>query len=58
MRKRIRKKLEELEKYPKRGNHLKYSVFWELRVGNYKIIHEIDKKEKKVVIIYPYLLIG
>ena len=50
VRKRIRKKLEELKKYPERGNHLKYSVFWALRVGNYRIIYEID--EKKVIILF------
>jgi mRNA-degrading endonuclease RelE of RelBE toxin-antitoxin system len=34
VRKRIRKKLEELKQYPERGNHLRYSAFWALRVGN------------------------
>jgi hypothetical protein len=38
VRKRIRKKLEELKKYPERGNHLKYSAFWALRIENYRII--------------------
>ena len=52
MRKRIRKKLEELQKYPERGNHLRYSVFWSLRVGDYRIIYEIDKKEQKVIILF------
>jgi hypothetical protein len=37
VRKRIRKKPEELKKYPERGNNLKYSVFWALRVGNYSL---------------------
>ncbi len=52
MRKRIRKKLEELQKYPERGNHLRYSVFWSLRVGDYRIIYEINKKEQKVIILF------
>lgn len=52
MRKRIRKKLEELQKYPERGNHLRYSVFWSLRVGDYRIIYEIDKKEQKVIVLF------
>ncbi|MBU7011691.1 MAG: type II toxin-antitoxin system RelE/ParE family toxin [Theionarchaea archaeon] len=52
MRKRIRKKLEELQEYPERGNHLRYSVFWSLRVGDYRIIYEIDKKEQKVIILF------
>jgi len=52
MRKRIRKKLEELQKYPERGNHLRYSVFRSLRVGDYRIIYEIYEKEKKVIILF------
>ena len=52
MRKRIRKKLEELQKCPERGNHLRYSVFWSLRVGDYRIIYKIDKKEQKVIILF------
>lgn len=52
MRKGMRKKLEELQKYPERGNHLRYSVFWSLRVGDYRIIYEIDEKEQKVIILF------
>ena len=52
MKKRIRKKLEELQQYPERGNHLRYSEYWSLRVGDYRIIYEIDKKEQKVIILY------
>ena len=52
IRKRIRKKLEELQQYPERGNHLRYSVFWSLRVGDYRIIYKIDKKEQKVIILF------
>ncbi len=50
--KRIRKKLEELKKYPERGNHLKYSAFWSLRIGDYRIIYEVNKKEQKIVILF------
>ncbi len=52
VRKRIRKKLEELKQYPERGNHVRYSAFWSLRAENYRIIYEIDKKEKKVIILH------
>jgi len=52
IKKRIRRKLEELQESPERGNHLKYSVFWSLRVGDYRIIYEIDKKEQKVIILF------
>jgi len=52
VRKGIRKKLGELKQYPERGNHLKYSLLWSLKVGNYRIIYEIDKKEQKVIILH------
>ena len=52
VRKRIKRKLEELQEYPERGNHLRYSVFWSLRVGDYRIIYEIYKKEQKVIILF------
>lgn len=52
MRKRIRKELEELKKHPERGNHLRYLVSWSLRVGDYGIIYEIDKKEQEVIILF------
>lgn len=52
MGKRIRRKLEELKKYPERGNHLKYSAFWSLKIGDYRIIYEVNKKEQEVVILF------
>lgn len=51
-RKRIRKKLEELRHYPERGNHLRYSLFWALRVGNYRIIYEINEKKQEVIVLF------
>ena len=45
-------KIKELEKSPKKGKHLKYSNFWRLRVENYRIIYEIEEKEKIIKILY------
>ena len=51
--KKIKNKLKELREYPeKRGEHLKYSEFWKLRVGDYRAIYEIKVKEKKVIILF------
>ncbi|MCD6226465.1 MAG: type II toxin-antitoxin system RelE/ParE family toxin [Candidatus Aenigmarchaeota archaeon] len=50
---RIKKKLKELEKFPdKKGNHLRYSAFWRLRVGDYRIIYEIDRKDRKIIVLF------
>ena len=50
---KIKNKLKELREYPeKRGEHLKYSEFWKLRVGDYRAIYEIKVKEKKVIILF------
>jgi mRNA interferase RelE/StbE len=52
LRKRIKKKLKELEQYPDRGTSLRPSVFWSLRVGNYRIICEIREKEQMVIVLF------
>ncbi|MCK4637737.1 MAG: type II toxin-antitoxin system RelE/ParE family toxin [Methanomicrobia archaeon] len=51
--KKIKNKLKELREYPeKRGEHLKYSEFWKLRIEDYRAIYEIKVKEKKVIILF------
>lgn len=49
---RIKRKIKELEKYPKRGKHLRYTIFWSLRIGNYRVIYEIKKERKQIVILF------
>jgi mRNA interferase RelE/StbE len=49
----IKKKLKELVNFPEqRGKHLKYTQFWSLRIGDYRVIYEVKNKEKKVVILF------
>jgi mRNA-degrading endonuclease RelE of RelBE toxin-antitoxin system len=46
-------RLKELCSNPERaGKILKRSDFWSLRAGDYRAIYEIDRKEKRVVILY------
>lgn len=52
LKERITKKLHELKDGPKKGRKLKYSDFWRIRVGEYRAIYEINKKEKQVIILY------
>jgi len=50
---RIKRKLKELSKNPEqRGKHLRYTQFWSLRIGDYRAIYEIRKKEKRVIILF------
>ncbi len=48
----IKEKLVKLETNPNFGKRLKYSDFLSLRVGNYRVIYEIDWKEKRVIVLY------
>lgn len=49
----IKKKILELREFPEeRGKHLRYTSFWSLRIGDYRVIYEIKKEEKKVVVLF------
>ena len=53
IRERIKNKLRLLKNLPDRkGNHLRYTPFWKLRIGDYRAIYEIDHKEKKVIVLF------
>lgn len=49
---RIREKLLELKESPRRGEQLRYSPFWKLRVGDYRVIYEIDEEKRQVIILF------
>lgn len=49
---RIRKKLVELQTHPEKGKPLRYSDFFRLRVGDYRVIYEINYKKHQVIILY------
>lgn len=49
---RIKEKISELEEFPERGVHLIHSNFWKLRVGDYRVIYEINTADKLVIILY------
>lgn len=52
-RRQIKKKLNELKEFPEqRGKHLRYTQFWSLRIGNYRVIYEIKNKEKKIIVLF------
>jgi mRNA interferase RelE/StbE len=53
LRSRIKQSLKELEDSPEsKGQRLKGSTFWRLRVGEYRAIYEIDGTRKRVVVLF------
>jgi mRNA interferase RelE/StbE len=53
MRLRIVERLRELRNRPERvGKRLKYSDFWSLRVGDYRVIYEVDRGKSQVVVLF------
>ena len=53
LRSRIKQSLRELEDSPEsKGQRLKGSPFWRLRVGEYRAIYEIDGAGKRVVVLF------
>ncbi len=52
VRRRILKSLKELEQSPENGDPLKPSQFWKLRVGDYRVIYEIDRQTNRVIVLH------
>jgi mRNA interferase RelE/StbE len=52
LRDRIRKKLRILGDRPENGEKLTHSDFWRLRVGDYRAIYEIDRKNETIIVLY------
>jgi mRNA interferase RelE/StbE len=53
LRTRIKDELRELQDSPEtKGERLSPSAFWRIRVGDYRAIYEIDRKDKRVIVLY------
>jgi len=52
IRSRILELLKELERWPEKGDQLKPSRFWRLRVGDYRVIYEIDRQANRVIVLH------
>jgi mRNA interferase RelE/StbE len=53
VRDRIVESAKQLHENPdKIGKPLKQSDFWSLRIGDYRVIYEIDQNRKQVVILF------
>ena len=44
--------MKELERTPDKGDQMKPSQFRRLRVGDYRVIYEIDMQSKRVIVLY------
>ncbi len=49
---RILESLKGLEQSPEIGEQLKPSQFWKIRVGDYRVIYQIDRPSKRVIILF------
>jgi len=50
---RIKEQLRELKERPEQvGKQLRYSDFWSLRIGDYRVIYEIDGKKHEVIVLF------
>ncbi len=53
IRARVTERARQLRENPDQiGKRLSQSDFWSLRVGYYRLIYQIDQKEKRVVILF------
>jgi mRNA-degrading endonuclease RelE of RelBE toxin-antitoxin system len=44
--------VKTLERSPEIGDQLKPSRFWKIRVGDYRVIYEIDRRANRIVVLY------
>jgi mRNA interferase RelE/StbE len=49
---RILESVRRLEQSPEIGDQLKPSRFWKIRIGDYRVIYEIDKPSNQVIILF------
>ena len=53
LRRKIRENLAELVDSPEeKGERLIHSPFWRLRVGDYRVIYEIDEEHSRVIVLF------
>ena len=52
IRNRILESVKELERFPEKGDQLRPSQFWRLRVGDYRVIYEIDRSANRLIVLH------
>ena len=52
-RNRIKSALKELVESPEsKGEHLRPSDYWKMRIGDYRAIYQIERSKKLVVVVF------
>jgi mRNA-degrading endonuclease RelE of RelBE toxin-antitoxin system len=46
------KSLRTLEQSPEIGDQLNPSRFWKIRVGDYRVIYEIDRETNRIIVLH------
>jgi len=49
---RISEALKTLERPPETGEQLTPSRFWKIRVGDHRVVYEIDRPESRVIVLF------
>ncbi len=44
--------LRELQGRPEKGDRLRPSQFWRVRVGDYRAIYEVDRGTNRIIVLY------
>jgi mRNA interferase RelE/StbE len=52
LRTRIKAALRGLEDDPKKGQRLQHSIYYKLRIGDYRAIYSIDNREQRVIVLF------
>jgi mRNA interferase RelE/StbE len=52
IRNRILESLKKLEQRPEKGDQMKPSQFWKLRVGDYRVIYEVDQQTSQIIVLH------
>ena len=53
VRRRIREDLLRLADSPEeKGERLMHSPFWRIRIGDYRVIYEIDREHSRVIVLF------
>ena len=49
---RLKQKIKELCINPRKGKKLKHSDFYRFRIGEYRVIYELNDHKKQIIILY------
>jgi len=53
LKERIKKRLKELEDSPEsKGERLKHTSFFRIRIGDYRAIYEIHSENRRVIVLF------